>query len=66
MNEKSAILPRPMKPSLLRRCPYCRKLFVLRKLPTEQDGKVGEVRVYGCQSCGRESRYVASHPPNAV
>jgi hypothetical protein len=62
----STILDQPLQPSLLRQCPYCQKLWTLRKTRTEQHAVVGEVRVYHCKACGKESQYVASHPPNVL
>jgi hypothetical protein len=66
MDRNLSILAAPMQPSLLRRCPYCRKLFVLRKVRVERHAIVGEVKVFRCTSCQREFPYAASHPAHAA
>jgi hypothetical protein len=64
--DNTSLLPSPLQPSLLRRCPLCRKLFALRRLRVETDDKVGEVSVYRCQKCGQESKFVTCLPPHTL
>jgi hypothetical protein len=65
-NMKTPILTSPMQPSLLRQCPKCGRLFALRHLRTEQHEKMDEVKVYGCKSCGHETKYAAKLPRNTM
>jgi hypothetical protein len=59
------ILPQPADPAPLWQCPHCLAVFVLRLVRIARP-KVGEMRVYHCGKCGKETEYLAGLPDHVV
>ena len=66
MSSEAPILQSPPGSGLLWACPHCGRWFVLRKLRVENDAKLGDVDVYRCRSCERETKFIRHLPPHVV
>lgn len=62
IQHSSAVISQPVSPGPLWQCPQCLAFFSIRFLRIEQRDKWGDVCVYCCGKCDKETEFLTNVP----